>query len=226
MIVVDNREPNEIVELIKNLNVPVEVKRLEVADIQIGNILIERKDIADLVNSVRENRLWEQLYNLKQQKEYKPFLIVVGEIQDALHPQIKDISRYIQYVKNILLSVQIVAPLSYGVFFIHCRDKLEFLEVMRLLVQRASKSESLKPLQKKPRSIRDAVIEMIGCIPKVGSKLASEIARHYSIAELCNLHIEELKDLKIGNKRLGIRGEFIYKTLHYKIGDKNENGEG
>jgi ERCC4-type nuclease len=60
-IVVDSREPNEILELVKKLNYFTEVQNLEVGDIQFGNILIERKDIGDLINSVRDNRLWEQL---------------------------------------------------------------------------------------------------------------------------------------------------------------------
>jgi len=223
-IVVDSREPKEILELVKKLNYITEVQNLEVGDIQISNILIERKDIGDLINSVRDNRLWEQLYNLKQQEGYKCFLIVIGDIQNAIHPGIKDIYRYIQYVKNLLLSVQIVCSLSYGVYFIHCKDNLEFLEILKLLVQRATKSESLKPLQKKPRSLDDAVVEMIGCIPKVGSKLAYQIAQMFSISELSNMDENTLQELKIGGKKLGVRGVSIYETLHHKIGGGEKSG--
>jgi ERCC4-type nuclease len=221
-IIIDSREPNEVVELVKKLNYPVQQHNLEVGDIQIGNILIERKDIGDLVNSVRDNRLWQQLYNMKQQEGYKSFLIVIGDLQNTIHPGIKDIYRYAQYVKNLLLSVQVVCFLSYGVYFIHCKDTIEFLEILKLLVQRAERTDSLKPVQKKPKSLDDAVVEMLGCIPKVGRKLAYQIAQQFSIAELSNMPENSLQELKIGDRKLGIRGISIYQTLHHKI-ERSEN---
>ena len=221
-IIIDSREPEDIVELVKKLNYPVEVQQLEVGDILFGNILIERKEISDLVNSVRDTRLWHQLYSMKLQEGYKRFLIVIGSVQDTVHPGITDFYAYSQYVKNLLLSVQIVSCLSYDVYFLQCNDRMEFLELLKLLIQRSSKVEGLKPLKRKKRSIDDAVVEMIGCIPNIGRRIASELSNMYSLSELCSLSQKELEDLKIDNRRLGKKGESIYKMLHYKKGNGDE----
>ncbi len=86
-VIVDNRESKEIIkELIKE-EIEVERKQLETADYilqtkninnEIQNVGIERKTINDLLNSIIDKRLINQLIILKENFDI-PLLIIEGE---------------------------------------------------------------------------------------------------------------------------------------------------
>ena len=81
-IVVDNREPKEICEILEELEVEVEVKQLEVGDYDLGNrTLVERKTGNDYVSSLSDGRLFEQAKNLTENAD--TILLILEDFQKA-----------------------------------------------------------------------------------------------------------------------------------------------
>jgi len=82
MILVDAREPERIVEMLKSMNVEAKRKRLDVADYVITHynyvVAVERKDANDYVNSIVDGRFFNQIYNLAKSYELS-FLCVIGK---------------------------------------------------------------------------------------------------------------------------------------------------
>jgi ERCC4-type nuclease len=68
---VDNREES-MFGVLKKIS-PYEVTQLPVGDLLVANesgaIIVERKTTADFVNSIKSNRLWEQLLRLMKTEE-------------------------------------------------------------------------------------------------------------------------------------------------------------
>ncbi|MHA1270810.1 MAG: ERCC4 domain-containing protein [Candidatus Helarchaeota archaeon] len=65
-IIVDNREPLKIRELMISEDIDIEVKRLDIGDyILSGDLAVERKTGYDFISAIIDNRLFEQLIRLK-----------------------------------------------------------------------------------------------------------------------------------------------------------------
>lgn len=73
-IQIDYRE-RKIIEIFNSQNIQHKVFTLDIGDILIGNILIERKTLADLVASIKDGRYHEQKARLKQYAGKVIFLI-------------------------------------------------------------------------------------------------------------------------------------------------------
>ena len=78
-VIVDDREHKlmKVLDLRKD-KITYEVKRLDIADIVVSkDVAIERKEGADFISSIMDNRLFEQLLRLKDTYLY-PILIIEG----------------------------------------------------------------------------------------------------------------------------------------------------
>ena len=72
----DDREPKKILELLQSEDINVEVARLEIADYILSDSLaIERKTGHDFITAITDNRLFEQLFRLKDTYD-NPLLIL------------------------------------------------------------------------------------------------------------------------------------------------------
>lgn len=71
---VDYRE-RKIIDILNNLNIEHKIFTLDIGDILIGDILIERKTLSDLVASIKDGRYQEQKMRLKQYNGKVIFLI-------------------------------------------------------------------------------------------------------------------------------------------------------
>ena len=93
-IVVDNREPevliNTINELIKEKEISIEIKSLEIGDIHIieddnidPSIIIERKSLSDLIASIKDGRYNEQSFRLDNYKlhNHNIYYLIEGNIE-------------------------------------------------------------------------------------------------------------------------------------------------
>jgi ERCC4-type nuclease len=93
-ILIDNREPDSLVDLIKNnvekfLNINIEKKNLDIGDFQIieennniPSIIFERKSISDLLASIKDGRYNEQSFRLDnyQIHNHNIFYLIEGNI--------------------------------------------------------------------------------------------------------------------------------------------------
>ena len=79
MIVVDYREQRSgICDELQKLNIPLELKQLDVGDYIINNeIYIERKTVPDFIESLNDGRLFKQVHNLRDGNK-RAIIIIEG----------------------------------------------------------------------------------------------------------------------------------------------------
>ena len=65
-LVVDVNEPEDLAERLRELKVPIEVRRIAPGDYILGPIGVERKTITDFFNSMVRKRLFEQVQRLRE----------------------------------------------------------------------------------------------------------------------------------------------------------------
>ena len=99
-IVIDNREPNVLIENLKNLceenkNIQIETGNLDLGDIliyknnsDIPDIMIERKSLNDLIASLKDGRYNEQSYRLDKlpMHNHNIYYIIEGSIEHNKNP--------------------------------------------------------------------------------------------------------------------------------------------
>ena len=90
MILIDYREPHTIADQLK-LRVPIKTVRLPIGDYIIGDVVIERKTVSDLVHSAADHRLWNQLHTLHSVNR-KTYILVEGTL-----PETKQVCGLINY---------------------------------------------------------------------------------------------------------------------------------
>src|SRR3989338_1203436 len=90
-VVVDTRENKNIVKHLEDFGSIVEVKQLLVGDYVCSErIIIEKKTTSDFINSIKDQRLFEQIQELKNSVE-KPVLMIEGNpellfYESNMHP--------------------------------------------------------------------------------------------------------------------------------------------
>ena len=81
MIVVDHREPADIVARLEELRVPVSVKQIYPGDYVVGEVAVERKTVSDFFSSLIKQRLFEQVQRLRESYPV-PLVLVEGDMAE------------------------------------------------------------------------------------------------------------------------------------------------
>ena len=164
-VVVDHRErPSGLVEDIQALWRPVAVGTLTVGDVVIGTrVRVERKTVHDFVDSLRDNRLFRQLYALRGECA-RPLLIVEGS--DALPAA--GVSA--EALRGILLSVTV----GYGVPMLRTQGTAE----TALFVARIARREQRRLGRVRPNP-KSGPLAVLAAIPGVGEARARCLLEHH-----------------------------------------------
>ena len=214
MILADYREPEQLIQLIRDKGLPVQIAKLDIGDYVVADIIVERKEIHDFYNSLRSRRLFDQLYNMKLSGK-RGFLAVVGDIPKVdIHGKPISRSKYLYYL-NTLEAWSIRSYLSYGVCFLHLKSNSQLARLIELLWRYSGRKPAFAPvLVKKPKRIEAVRQEMLGCIPKIGRKTAQLLSLEYSIRDLANMELDQLENITVGSSRLGkAKASSLYKYL-------------
>ena len=176
-IVIDTRERLAAIQNMfsKQRDFQVEVRKLEVGDIEFGNLIIERKSATDLLNSVRDERFWRNLFTMRE--NYEHVLIWI----DASR---KDLRREWKFRKGGYLTYfGILATFAYhGIptYQFESRREAElFFRYLFRKLEKRGKSEPPARIKKKGRSLDELRIECLRTLPGVGFKKAEEILSQY-----------------------------------------------
>ena len=201
-IIADNREKSSLVisELIA-LNNKLELKQLEIADYIIGNIAIERKTISDLISSMINKRLFQQLENLKQ---YENPLLIIEDYQSL---NLEDSTLNENAIRGLLLSIS----LDYKIPIIFTKNTKDTALFLSLLAKKKTSEISLRAKLKMSASKRLQFI--LEGFPNIGPKTAKKLLKKYkTIKNIVNVNERDIKLLlgKKANKFL----ELINKKYH------------
>ena len=217
-IIMDSNEALEapaIKQKILERGIRVEVRHLEVGDYIIGKLCIERKDIDDFIASVHEknNRYWNQLYNMKLNFDRR-ILYVVGQ-----YP--RRVPKYRNRAFNLhdfMVWVSCTSYYSYQVPVIHVYTVDEFIDHLVCYHNRYGKlGTTLRPLRAKKvkRTTFQICSDIYSMFPGIGRRAADELARQYSLYKFFNLGKKEMAMVRVGKRRLGVKGERMYDIIHY-----------
>ncbi len=219
-VYVDSHEPEHIVKELKKLNLDVEVIPLETGDYQIGDILIERKTAGDLLSSIRDGRLFDQLYRLMilRSKGMKPVVAVTGTLPkfDYFTKRKPTKERYMQMLateNNILKTM----AFSYSVPYVKFSNDASFIVELQKLAKNLDKQKD-RPVYKTANAgehpISDIKSDMLSQIPTIGRKISSMLSEKYTVKELASMKQEELEALEVGERPLKDRGKHIWEALN------------
>ena len=170
-IIIDDREDNERVQLIKNDDFFKDaiVERLDTGDIifiqegQAPNIAIEVKTRQDFVGSCRNRRMQEEA--LKMKKIY-PFSFIV------LYDDGKFRGDYTQYTLTELYGNIVSLSVRYKVPVFIAKNKKHFIILLKAIIKNVNKTdEPIEPPIVRPKNSNEMINVLIG-LPKVGPKMA------------------------------------------------------
>ncbi|MEM1928702.1 MAG: ERCC4 domain-containing protein [Thermofilaceae archaeon] len=178
MIVVDYRERGSgVPEALIKLGSPLEFKSLDVGDYLVSSdVCIERKSSNDLVSSIIDKRLFEQVRRLKRAYG-KPVLIVEGGLAETLR------FRRVSYPQ---VYGALAAVMSMGVTVLSTTSYLETARVIYCLYTlsagtkgRVSEQLPLKSVKRDGSSIEVVQLNMVASIPGIDRELAERILQHF-----------------------------------------------
>jgi ERCC4-related helicase len=204
-IYADSREKGSgIMKYLVDKNVEIKMQNLDVGDFLISeDCVIERKTVADFVASIIDKRVLDQVKAMKQFS--KPILIIEG-VEDIysvrkVHPNA---------IRGMLafIAMDMKIPIIYTKDF---RDTAEFLVVAAKREQEDGKREFSVRGERKPLTLKEQQEFIVGSLPGVGGKLASNLLKEFrSVKNVINASEDELKDVDLVGKK---KAEAIKKVV-------------
>jgi ERCC4-type nuclease len=208
-IQIDYRE-RKIIEILTNNEIQHKVFTMDIGDILIGNILIERKTLSDLVASIKDGRYHEQKARLKQYSGRVIFLIEgYLEPSNPNYDMILGSMVSIQFKDNFLLYQTRCIEDSVDFILRIIKKYNEFGELQ------GGYFDSLNVKKKGNFTPEMYYLSILTEIPSVSKGIAQEIQK------VCPTLPELIKYLKEGNKLAEV--QMMYSTgRKRKIGEKVE----
>ena len=192
MIIANANEPE------KYRKIADEVDNITIDYLVIGDVAkycIERKTLDDLVKSVNDGRLWEQLKVLSELRKegYRPILLIEGELWKMFKMKRLTLKKWHSFQ---------VAIASFGVPIVMISGYNQFSLIMSIINEKCGKkTEYKRPTIRKPeRTIEEERIDMISAVSGIGSKKAETLVKEFkTIDKLCDTSLEALESI-LGSK--------------------------
>ena len=177
LVTVDDREARtKVVKELRKLGVDFVIKRLEVADYDVGGIYgIERKTANDFINSIIDRRLFDQATYLRETYD-TPILLVEGDFISIL------------YYRNISLNAifgAIAALAENRISVVQTQSPRLTAQFIYVLARRLEKSKRkyVPPTKKRVIKMNASVpvvqLNLISSIPGISYEMAERILKHF-----------------------------------------------
>lgn len=206
-VICDNRETaSAVVRALSLMGISLELKQLTVADYILSKrVGIERKSAQDFNDSVKDGRLFNELFELKNNFA-RPILILEGDLfinsninQNALYGAITSI------ILNLGITIYKTNDPSDSAMFIYQLAKKE---------QSDSKMDIKLRFDKKPIEISSLLEFIVAGIPGINALRAKNLLRELnSLQEIFNADIGDLMKVENVGKKIA---QEIYKLSRYK----------
>jgi ERCC4-type nuclease len=171
--------------------------------------IIERKKMADLFASLRDDRLWKQLINMSnasRETGVKSFLMTIGDFPTYNYfTKRKCTQKDYAYYSKTFETIELKTQLSFGVGFKQFKTLDQFISYIVKMVKCISTiGTSNRPVMSKKNNVtyEDLRSDIFCCIPDVGRTTGDTLASKHSIVDVANMSKESLADIRVGkNKR-------------------------
>jgi len=199
-IIVDVREEDDIIERGRR-HFDVTVERMEVGDVQYGDLIIERKEVADFISSIFDGRLSEQPINMSR-FPFR-FIIIEGDFNDLRATD----ERYRAYSNKMIYGKIASLEMKYDIRVLQVPTNRAFwIMVDRLVFQMENpqvveRSKIYVPKISAEGS-KDPVLSAYCTIDGISEKKAQLVKDKYDeVHKLCHATIDEICEIKgIGEK--------------------------
>tara|TARA_A100001011_G_scaffold323285_3_gene345139 strand:- start:6731 stop:7450 length:720 start_codon:yes stop_codon:yes gene_type:complete len=224
-LIIDNREPKEIIALLQSRVDNVELDNLNIGDFIIKNnngdiiLIFERKSLSDLIASIKDGRYNEQSYRLSECEtdNRSIYYIIEGNIMNFCNKSSETLQKMLfssmlslSYKKGFSL-LHTSGPVETTEFIIRFYEKLKTEKATKEEKEDIKYSEVVKTV-KKANITKDNINEiMLSSIPGISIIVANELMKEYkTINNLTNSLVENnncLNNLKIkfknGERKIG-----------------------
>jgi ERCC4-type nuclease len=197
-VIVDTREmKSRVVKKLFELGAKIESKQLPVGDFILSDkVAVERKTVRDFLQSIIDNRLFNQISNLNENFE-KPVIIVEGT-EDMysirmMHPNA---------IRGAIASLAI----DFKIPIIQTTGEEETALFLYMIASREQIDKKISiSLHGERKPLEGNLLQeyIVSSFPGVGKELAQKLLLHFkSIKNIVNADIKELKKVeKIGEKK-------------------------
>jgi len=187
LIIADIHEKNSLVisELANKTNnettktdnkIKLEIKLLKIGDYLIGDIIIERKTVSDLISSMINKRLIQQLNNLKKYKQQ--LLIIEGDINETLNENSN--SNISKALRGLIISILT----NYQIPIIFTKDYEDTAKYLITLAKQQIKPKSTISLHSRiPKSLKEQKSYILESFPNIGPKTAQKLIKKFKTLE-------------------------------------------
>lgn len=208
MIKIDLREPKQLRQFIADQYPDVIQENLLVGDYAINNFLIERKEIADFLQSYQSGKLQRQLFDMKEVQAHK-ILLITGEYDEYLISCNMNKISAVPYNSFIKMVLRISFDFPY-ISIIQLNNHLKLIDLIGYMLNYEGKEINFSDIFKhsqKTATKSDIRTAMLSCIPGISWNKAKQILNKVKwndlIDEDWDLIEEELKELNgIGPKTI------------------------
>jgi len=219
ILVIDSREPIEIIRKLKGKShLGAKEDFIEVGDYLLPNgYAVERKKGRDLMGSVMNNRLYEQINNLCQYEHPIVAIITDNKWRDFYHTH----SRYIHKQYTGTLTTLVCRYDKLKVIHFDSDDEfVDFLESLYKKITDDTKSIRPSPATRKARDINEDMENMLTVIKGVGVPLSKKLLKHYgTVANVVNASVDEHQKIEKVGKKLA---EKIYNICNTEYKKNNK----
>jgi len=208
-IVVDTREASknkDIVEGLKGRKLRVAVLELEVGDYYLladepsRSLLVERKTVTDLANSIRDRRIWDQARRLKEaaaRDGVRPLILLEGWLGIVEKRTKWNISAILRVIDELIL--------DWGIPVMPTHNKKATIEWLAAKARSLGKADEKRVVrlrvEKKPPTIKERILYVAEGLagPVTARRLLEKFG---TLRRIANATIKELMSVEgIGEKR-------------------------
>jgi ERCC4-type nuclease len=239
-LVVDSRE-TRLAEGLTILGVPFQTTGLDVGDFMIQNavgeplLVAERKSLADFAASNADGRYREQRARLMAVRGSGVAVLYILEGHWSLGDHLKMYGRTPEKQLQRLFTRLV---LRYGMPVIQSEGTLDTARWAKLLMEQLSDDPTvfapegdlatsqmaamagmtavLSTTKKGNKTPAGTAHAMLSAVPGLGSKKVDALLATHSIADLVALSAEQLSQVQVGGKKLGVLGPVIAESLRAK----------
>lgn len=207
-MIIDNREPDYIKDKLAKFG---NIETLEVGDYIVHNKIIERKTAGDLISSIIDKRIWDQLSSMKYNKEFDPILIITGNIWKALS------GTRIRNKSNFYYGAM-YGITKYNIPMLYFYDDDEFIEFIKYVDKKTDAlidTPDILPI-KKNKDINMLMRSSLCCVPSISAKKASLLLDNFkTLRNISNANVEELSKV-LGDKSSNEVYNFYNRSYDYE----------
>ena len=208
-VIVDSREASknsDVVSELRKARLKVAISALNVGDYFLlaskdkKPILVERKTVTDFLNSIRDNRIWDQLKLLKRAEGEENVVVVI-----LIEGYLGIVEKYTKWNISAVLRIMDEIIIDWNVRIMPSPNKKATIAWLVSKAKSLGVAEKKRPprlrVEKKPMSINERILYVAESI--VGPVLARRLLRKFrTLRNLANTSVPELMNVEgIGEKR-------------------------